>query len=181
MTKRKPKVDDEPQTSPVPAGGAGIPAKEAMRLFREKQRRLGEVTPKSTELIEIEQAINDVRLCTMLNAAISDHLDPSSLRGDLRLPGQVVEKISKPDGEFDEDDLKSCLVLLSKDNLAELLALIKSNDEKIRIEAWRIIRDIVYGKGGSGAASSGGGGGSPHVTIQLVAPDGTKATLDEEE
>lgn len=148
-----------------------------MRAFREKQKQLEYQTPKSGELAEIEKAINDARLLTMLGAAMGDHMDPSSLTGELRLPTEVVDKISKPAEEFTADDLQSCLVLVSKDNLAELLALVKNKDPKVALEAWKIIRDIIYGKNGKSSGSGGGSGGE--FTIKLVAPGFTHSDTDE--
>jgi hypothetical protein len=131
--------------------------------------------PTLAELGEVQSKVEEIRARMMARSVAKDALDPSSLDGQLTLPPEVLALIEKE--KFEDADLKRCILLIGRDNLAYVAALFKAKDERVRLEAMRLLRDILFADK-KVVEHSGPDGGAIGVVIKLVAPDGATRTVE---
>ncbi len=134
--------------------------------------------PELSEVAEIQRQIEERRLRWMAHSVKAGVLDPASLETrdtKVLLPPEVMDLIEKE--KFSKEDLQAALLLIGRDNLAELVALLKDKDPRVRLEAFRLVRDMVYGDKKM-VEHSGQGGGPMQLVVKLVAPDGRERTLE---
>jgi len=134
--------------------------------------------PELSEVAEIQREIEERRLRWMARSVKAGVLDPSSLRdreSPVLLPPEAMDLIEKSD--FSPEDLKAALLAIGRDNLAELVALLKDKDPRVKLEAFRLLRDVIYGDKKT-VMHAGQDGGPMQLVVKLVAPDGRESTLE---
>lgn len=136
---------------------------------RAKQKEVKE-EDQATVLEVCKTAVETNRLALMLEGVVHDQLDPGVLDGEITLPPDVVEMLLA-DEKFTEAHLQTCVLHIAKDNLAELVGLLKSCDPKIKMKAWDMIRQLLYGDK-TKVEHSGPGGGAQQLVIKILAPNG---------
>lgn len=145
------------------------------KIDRKKKRQSNPADENALE--EARQALEDIRLQRMLQTCSYDVMDPAVLEGDIRLPESVLEKIERED--FSDDDLRDVLTDIGRDNIAQLVALLKNKDPQVQIEAWQLLMKITCGeKKQTKVTGSGQGGG---IIFQLVAPTGETKSIGEDD
>ncbi len=149
-----------------------------MSLRRLNNRQVTDLVTSSddSKVAQARAIIDERRLHWLLEAVAHDHLEPGAIDGEITLPLSALELIEKE--EFTEADLRNVLTHIGRDNLGHFVALLRSTDEKIRLEAFKLLHSLTLGDI-SKVEHTGPSGGPQQMVIELVAP-GMRRKLGEE-
>ncbi len=145
----------------------GVPVKTLLQQWREKKKNNSDLIPEKNDLTELQEMISEARMAQLMQAATYDVMDPAVLDGDVTLPSDVLALMVEKGDDFSEDDLRNILVKLSRDNIAHLVALLRSKDDESCIETWKLLLKAVVGEKKQVDNTHSGYDGGP-VVIELV-------------